>query len=127
MDFLRNYGTVELLGEQYHVKFGTNQTAIFCDLQKCDLKKYYSIIPNLATMELGGSELRDLLYSALKDGCRVAKKDFSLTVEEVADLLDVLIQEEPAKLAEVFAIMAPKQPGVPDPNGEEEKAPKANQ
>ncbi|GAA4299389.1 hypothetical protein [Nibribacter koreensis] len=116
MGFLRNLGTVVLLGKEYPVKFGTNQAAIYCDLQKCNLAGYHKMLASIGAQEVQGSEFRDFIYSALKDGARASKKDFDLTPEDVADLMDAVGQDEPQKFTEILQVLIPKTPEQAVPN-----------
>lgn len=107
MNHLRGYGKITINGAEYPVKFGTNQTAAFCELHNCDLKTYYSIFSgeNFSKLELGGKQVRDLIYSALKDGARVDKKPFELSPEDVGDLMDIM-NSQPELYHQLFAVMS---------------------
>lgn len=107
MNHLRGFGKITVAGDVLPVKFGTNQTAIFCELHNCDLKTYYGIFSgeNFSKLELGGKQVRDLIYSALKDGARVDKKPFDLSPEDVGDIMD-LMNTQPELYHELFAIMS---------------------
>lgn len=122
MNHLRGYGKITVAGDVLPVKFGTNQTAIFCELHNCNLKAYYDIFSgeNFTKLELGGKQVRDLIYSALKDGARVDKKPFDLTPEDVGDIMD-LMNTQPELYHELFAIMSSGYEAL-SPNGEGVKA-----
>lgn len=81
-----NYLTIG--GARRPAKFGTNQTAIFCQTRKIDLGQYNQDWHKIITGTGDGSEVRDLLFSALAAGCISAKIPCDFTSEEVGDWID---------------------------------------
>ena len=67
----------------YPVKYGFNALRLFCNASGIELQELE---------KLGESITFDyainLVWAGLKDGARVEKQNFDLTVEDVADLLD---------------------------------------
>jgi hypothetical protein len=87
--------TITLGGKTRPVKFGTNQGILFCQLRRCTTKEYIELFSlKSKNLEISISEIRDLLWSALKDGARYAKEEFNVTPEDVADWIDEANLEE---------------------------------
>ena len=88
-------------GVAYPVKFGFNAYADLCDLTGLtinDLQKFgESISPGVA---------RDLVWCGLKHGARVKKQKFSLSREDVGDMMD----DDPEFAGKVFQAFADSQP-----------------
>lgn len=76
------------------IKFGVNQTDLFCELRNISLKQYYELLSNFETGDYKFGEIRDLVWSALKDGARQAKTEFDLEPMDIGDLMD----ENPAEI-----------------------------
>lgn len=96
MNSFRGFTTINLGGRVRPVKFGTNQTILFCQLRSCNLKDYTEMFKkeNLDSYNLDGSEVRDLVWSALKDGARFKGEEFEHTPEDVADWLDEAVDKD---------------------------------
>lgn len=97
----RGFGHITVDGVEYPVRFSLNQTQVFCELEGCELKGYndlFAIYENeegkltnrFAEQRVTPATLRHLLYSALKEGHRVEKAPFELTLEDTGDLLDLM-------------------------------------
>ena len=80
--------------ENRPVKFGINQSIIFCKLRGITISKMSDVIDNIVKNEVDGSEVRDFLYSALKDGARKEKQTFDFTPEDVGDWMEDVDLEE---------------------------------
>lgn len=126
MNHLRAFGHITIAGQEYPVKFGINQTAIFCELQNCDLEKYAEIFSaeGFKNLKLASPEFINLVYSALKDGARVVKKPFDIKPEDVCDIIDFFIAD-PALFIDFLKIMnagyealLPNVEGVKEPQAE---------
>ena len=91
MNKLRGYTEVVIGGKKRPVKFGMNQTIIFNQYRGIMLKDYAELftVDKLKAMEIDGSEMRDLLWSALADGARYKKQKFDATPETVGDWVDL--------------------------------------
>lgn len=74
---------VTINGKQEPVKFGFSALANFCKLANIPLSKMDRLGEDM-TLETAFI----LIYCGLKDGARVTKKDFTLTVDDIGDLLD---------------------------------------
>ena len=88
-------------GELRPVKYGWSALALFGELSNTGLS-------NLEKFEtdMTFSDVLFLIFAGLKDGARVAKKEFTLTVEDIGDFLDA----EPDKLQEFLDIFASQMP-----------------
>lgn len=117
MNTLRGTGQLEMGGALRPFHVGTNQTAIFCELQKIDLQDYndllVSIVRNQALKaraqeagepftpegrkEMTPSEHRDFLYSALAAGAQNERLAVDFTSNDVGNWLDEADQKEATK------------------------------
>lgn len=90
MNKLRGYTEVVIGGKKRPVKFGMNQTIIFNQHRGITLKDYAELFTadKLKSMNIDGSEMRDLLWSALADGARYKNQKFDATPETVGDWID---------------------------------------
>lgn len=67
----------------YPVKYGFNALRLFCNASGMELQD----------LETLGSSMKidhaiNLVWAGMKDGARAEKKDFDLTPEDIADLMD---------------------------------------
>lgn len=80
---MAKFEKVNIGGQELNVKFGFNALSIFekeSGESVNSITKYGNEIPiNLAIC---------LVFAGLKDGARASKSDFTLTKEDIADLLD---------------------------------------
>ena len=84
---------MQIGGKERPLKFGINQTDLFCEVRGIKLKDYYTLLATFETGEYMYGDIRDLVWSALKDGARQAGEEFELDRMQVGDLMD----EDPAK------------------------------
>ena len=100
---------IEFGGEKRPVKYGMNALAIFGDLTGTglnDLSKFET--------EMTFSEVLSLIYAGLKEGARQAKKEFTLTVEDVGDFLDDDV-DKIQEFMKVFTEQMPKSKNLEAP------------
>lgn len=92
---------VTTAGVKYPVKFGFNAYADLCDLTGLsinDLQKFGDkISPGVA---------RDLVWCGLKHGARVKDEKFTLSREDIGDMMD----DDPEFAGKVFQAFADSQP-----------------
>lgn len=88
---------IDIAGKTYPVKYGFNALRIFTNLSGIKLQD----MGQLST-DINLEHAILLMYAGLKDGARAEKATFTLSVDEVADLLDQ-DQEALNKCMEVFA------------------------
>jgi len=81
-------------GKERKVKFGLNQSILYCELRKINITKMNEEYNSLSTGDFNGSEFRDLLWSALKDGARINKEAFEDDNLTVGDWLEELTSED---------------------------------
>lgn len=81
---------VQVGDKNYSVKYGFNALRIFTNAAGLELKDLEELGE---TIKLDHAIL--LVWAGMKDGARAEKEDFTLTPEDVADLLD----EEPTLLS----------------------------
>ncbi len=94
------FGHIEIAGDTYPVKFGTAQARDYCQLLNCEIKDFNALFDvdkqgknKFLRLETNGEEMIALVFSALKQGARVEKKDFDLSLDDVADLIDYMNRE----------------------------------
>lgn len=77
-------------GKDRPVKFGLNQTIEYCKLRGISITQMNDDSLRMQSGSGDGSEIRDLIWSALKDGARFGKVDFEATAYDVGDWLEDL-------------------------------------
>lgn len=102
---------IDIGGQKRPIKFGTNQTAIFCQLRGITLKQFTEIINpvKIINQEIDGSEIRDLIYSGLVAGCKTTRSDVEFNEIDVGDWIDELKQDE---LRHIFQLYLGQLPNV---------------
>lgn len=72
------------VGEQlYPVKYGFNALRVFCNASGIELQDIEKIATSMSL-----DHAINLVWAGLKDGARVEKQEFDLTIEDVADMMD---------------------------------------
>tara|TARA_R100000654_G_scaffold39612_2_gene65451 strand:- start:2439 stop:2786 length:348 start_codon:yes stop_codon:yes gene_type:complete len=77
------YEIVILNGQDYPVRFGMNSLRVFCHATGRSLQDLEKI-----GFDLSLNDACELIKAGLSDGARKAGKDFQMTTEDIADLLD---------------------------------------
>ena len=98
--------TVNIGGKDRPIKFGTNQSARYCEIRSIDLPVMRDELSNLATSD--GSSIRDLLYSALWAGCKSEKIDVDFDRYDLGDWIDDMDQKEMDKAFQFLIDSEPK-------------------
>tara|TARA_A100001201_G_scaffold32268_1_gene34726 strand:- start:5604 stop:5930 length:327 start_codon:yes stop_codon:yes gene_type:complete len=70
-------------GVDYPVKYGFAALRAFSDVTGTNLQELSSLGDNMTI-----TQALALVWAGLKDGARVMKKDFDLSIDDVADLID---------------------------------------
>ena len=83
---MKGYKLITIGGKERPLKFGTNQTAKYCEVRKISLQKYYEELAKLA--DSSGSGIRDLIFSALWAGAKTDKIDIDFDEFDVGDWMD---------------------------------------
>ncbi len=94
-------------GEDRTLKFGLNQSALYCELRDISIKQMNMDIQRIAQGDGNGSEIRDMIWSALKDGARVEKQAFEFDHFEVGDWLEEVDTNEMAIAIKELAMSMP--------------------
>ena len=77
------YEIVILNGQDYPIRFGMNALRIYCKRTNRSLQDLDKL-----GQDMGLDDAIELILAGLQDGARVAGKDFDLTIEGIADILD---------------------------------------
>ncbi len=88
---------VFIAGQDYPVKYGFAALRAFSDATGTTLGDLSSLGDNMTI-----TQAIALVWAGLKDGARVMKQDFVLSIDDVADLMDE-DEEAMAKVLEVFS------------------------
>lgn len=99
MNALKGEGTVDIGGKVRALKFGTNATALFCQMHKVGLGGFAEMF---TPEKLSPAVWRDLTYCALVSGARKAGEPVDFTHETVGDWLDDLTEDQLMGIFEVF-------------------------
>ena len=95
-------------GKERPIKIGLNQSIIYCELRGISITKMNDDFVKLANGSGTGAEVRDLIWSALKDGARKAKEPFEVDNFEVGDWLEEMEPEQMATFMNDLASSMPK-------------------
>jgi len=74
---------VILNGKDYPIRFGMNALRIYCKRTNTSLQDLDKLGQDISL-----DDACQLIIAGLQDGARVAGKDFDLTIEDIADILD---------------------------------------
>jgi hypothetical protein len=85
---------ISFAGEQMPVNFGMQQSINYCQIRDITIGEMSADFDAMSKGKTDGSELRDLIWSALKDGARKEKKPFDLTPEDVSDIIEEMSAAE---------------------------------
>ena len=98
------YTEAEIGGKKRPLKFGINQTEIFCKTRGITAGEFIEMFTEekLNALALTGGEVRDLVWSGLKDGARFKKQEFKYTPEDIGDWIDEMSMKDPKKFQEVM-------------------------
>ena len=77
------FEVVILNGKDYPIRFGMNALRIYCKRTKTSLQDLDKLGQDISL-----DDACQLILAGLQDGARVAGKDFDLTIEDIADILD---------------------------------------
>jgi hypothetical protein len=99
MNALKGEGVVKIGGKDRVVKFGTNATALFCQIHKIGLGKFSEMF---TPENLSPGVIRDLVYCALISGARRAGEPADFSLEDVGDWIDDLTEDEVMRIFEIF-------------------------
>lgn len=98
---------VKIGGKERGVKFGTNATAKFCELQGIDLTGYSLLLMQIANGSIKMSDIRDLVYAGLWAYCKSNKEEVDFDLYDVGDWLDEIELDEMKKIYDALAASLP--------------------
>ena len=105
MTDIRGYSIQSIGGKEMPMKWGLNQSMFYCELRGVSIDVMNE---QLKTISSDMSVLRDVLWSAFKDGARIAKQEFELTNYDIADLMEVMTEDEMNALVDKMVETLPK-------------------
>jgi len=105
---MRGFTEIKIGGKKRPLHFGTNQTIKFCEAQGITLNQQEEVYAKMSTGEITGSEVRDLIWSALDDGARIKKIERDFDAETVGDWMDDADQSEMVKAFSALTDSLPK-------------------
>jgi hypothetical protein len=85
MKKMKGFSIQKIGGKNHSMKWGLNQSMFYCELRGISIDEMNKQLTNIAA---DVSVLRDLLWSAFKDGARVDNKEFTLSNFDIADLME---------------------------------------
>ena len=77
------FEVVILNGKDYSLRYGMNALRLYCKRTNRSLQDLDKL-----GQDMGLDDACQLILAGLQDGARVAGKDFDLTIEDIADILD---------------------------------------
>lgn len=99
MNAIKGESQIEIGGKVRSLKFGTNATALFCELHKIGLGGFATLF---SAENLTPAHYRDLIYCALVSGARKNKEAVDFSPEDVGDWIDDLTEAQLASIFDVF-------------------------
>ena len=100
-----------IAGKERPLKFGINQTDLYCTLRGISVTQMNEEFQRFADGNYTGGEIRDLIWSALKDGARKEGIEFDLTNFDIGDAMEDLKEGELDKALAAMAEGMPKDRG----------------
>ena len=91
---------INIGGKDRPLKFGTNQSAKYCEIRGLSLVEMQEELSDIANSD--GGSIRDLLYSALWAGCMTDKLEVDFNRYDLGDWVDEMSQDELNKCFQVL-------------------------
>ena len=101
----RGFSIQNIGGTPYPIKWGLNQSMFYCELRNVSIDEMNKQLSNISK---DVSILRDLLWSAFKDGARVNKTEFTLSNFDIADVMEEMQDGEMENLISSMIDTLPK-------------------
>jgi hypothetical protein len=95
-------------GKDRPIKIGINQSIEYCTLRGCTITQMNNDLEGVASGGMDISVLRDFIWSALKDGARVAKQEFDVDTYTVGDWLEELDDQQMEQFFKDLVASMPK-------------------
>ena len=92
---------INIGGKLRGIKFGTNQSAKYCEMRGLSLLQMQKELLNLGDGD--GGSIRDLVYSALWAACKTNKIEIDFDRFDLGDWIDEMEQEELNKCFQTMA------------------------
>ena len=114
-----NLSKMDIGGALRPVGWGMNTWILYCELRGCTITDMGEQLQRIGTGGGSGSEIRDLIWAALKSGARKEKQDVEFDNWDVGDWLDDISTEA---LTEFLTSMTESmQERIPSDNGATKK------
>lgn len=104
---MKGLTTINIGGKERPIKFGLQQSITYCEMRGITISEMQDELSKLVSGDGTGAEIRDLLYSALKDGARVKKLNDEFEAADVADWIEEI---DPDELKKAFSVMGESMP-----------------
>lgn len=91
---------IKIGGKERPIKFGTNQSSKYCEVRSVSLAEMQDELSDISKNT--GSEIRDLIFSALWAGAKSDKLEVDFDYIEVGDWIDEMDQGELNKCFQVL-------------------------
>jgi hypothetical protein len=105
MNAIKGESEVEIGGRLRVLKFGTNATALFCQLHGIGLGGFATVF---SAENITPATYRDLIYCALVSGARKSGSPVDFDKEDVGDWIDELTEEQLTAIFDVFGASSAK-------------------
>ena len=96
------------------IKMGLNQSIAYCELRGISITQMNKEFKRFTDGMHSGSEVRDLIWSALKDGARKAKVEFPYDNLDVGDWIEDIKPEAVIEFINKLSTTLPKADGRPN-------------
>jgi len=102
---IRGFSIQNIGGKEFPMKWGLNQSMFYCELRGISIDEMNRQFGKISE---DVSILRDLLWSAFRDGARVNKSEFSLSNYDIADVMEEMEGDEMTTLIATMTETLPK-------------------
>ena len=109
MNTLRGITEIKIGGKLRPIKFGTNSTALLCEIRGITLNDMGLMFSEerIKNNEITGGEIRDMIYAGLVSAARSKKIEIDFDQYQVGDWIDEI---DPNELVKAFEVMGESQP-----------------
>jgi len=107
---IRGTAEINIGGKKRPIKYGTNSTAILCEIRGITLKDMGDMFSEqrIKDNEITGGEVRDLIYAGLASGSYSKGEEPEFNRYQVGDWIDEMDADELIKAFEVMGESQPK-------------------
>ena len=109
MNTLRGITEIKIGGKLRPIKFGTNSTALLCEIRGITLNDMGLMLSEdrINNNEITGGEIRDMIYAGLVSAARSKKIEIDFDNYTVGDWIDEI---DPNELVKAFEVLGQSQP-----------------